>query len=375
VEHRVNTRLVEASNTGSSKEEVKKKVYKIDEECKQYKKRVEKKCRKIKSGHIPFSPEASVWIRRRQVYESILRYLQGKIRNKSNLRRSALRCGIKRPFSLSWVEVKERLKVCEEKCEYFCKHGHAYRKRHLQNRLSIARANKNKEAEQKILAIIQRERERAFWRRLNYTMSRRSGKSIRMVQVKQNDGTTREATTQREVQEAIWSEIHGKRFYLAVQAPICKGKLRGQFGYMANTKAAEEVLNGTYQCAQDINDGTRDLFQEIGWLRSIIPKNSVSTTWTPEGWADSWSGKREETSSSQSGLHFSHYIAGAKSPVIARHDSLKATICNKWGFSLDRWGNGLSCMLEKVPACCLVDKLRSILLMEADFNAILESMA
>jgi hypothetical protein len=199
VEHRVNARLVEASETSNTAAEVKAKVDKIDKECKQYKNHSEKKCRKIKSGCIPFSPESSIWIRRRQLYESILRYLQGKIQNKSNLWRSALRCGIKRPFSMSWSEVQERLRVCEEKCDYFRKHGRAYQKKHLKNRLSVARKNKNKGAEQKILAIINRERERAFWRRLNYTMSRRNGQSIRMVQVRQDDGTVLEATTQREV--------------------------------------------------------------------------------------------------------------------------------------------------------------------------------
>ena len=154
VEHRMNTRLLEVSNSSQTKAEVKLKVDKIDVESSQYKRHAEKRCRKIKSGRIPFSPEASIWIRRRQVYESLLRYRRGKIRNRSNLRRTAQRCGIKSPFSLSWSEIMKRLKVCEEKCEYFCKHGHAYRKKHLQNRLSIAKAKKNKKAEQQILEII-----------------------------------------------------------------------------------------------------------------------------------------------------------------------------------------------------------------------------
>jgi hypothetical protein len=102
-----------------------------------------------------------------------LRYKQGKIRNRSNLRRSAQRCGIKRPFSLSWKEIQERLKVCKEKCKYFCKHGQAYRRKHLNNPLSIACAKKNKEAEKKILEIIRREKERARWRRFNYVMARK----------------------------------------------------------------------------------------------------------------------------------------------------------------------------------------------------------
>jgi hypothetical protein len=65
------------------------------------------------------------------------------------------------------AEIKERLVVCDERCEYFRKHGHRYRKRHLKNRLVVARATHNRVAEQKILEIIKRERKRAFWRRIN----------------------------------------------------------------------------------------------------------------------------------------------------------------------------------------------------------------
>eukprot|EP00956_Cyclotella_meneghiniana_P011368 scaffold15956_cov32-Cyclotella_meneghiniana.AAC.1 len=102
------------------------------------------------------------------------------------------------------------------------------------------------------------------------------------VQVTQSDGSIIEATTQRAVHEAIWSNIHGKRFHLAEQAPICKGKLRGDFGYMANTTSAAEVLNGMYTCPDGTDEGTRDLFEEIAILRSIVPKDSVSTTSTGE---------------------------------------------------------------------------------------------
>ncbi len=41
----------------------------------------------------------------------------------------------------------------------------------------------------------------------------------------------------------------------------------------------------------------------------------------------------------------------------------------KRGIVLDRWSKGLSVMLEKIFGCTLITKLRSILLMEADFNA------
>jgi hypothetical protein len=132
VRHKVNSRLVAADDPMVPKEVVKERVDKIDAEMKQFRKRAEKKCRKLKSGRIPFTPEASIWIRRKQVYESLLKYKQGRIRNRSNLRRTALRCGISKPLSLSTAEIKERLKVCEEKCDYFLKHGYRYRRKHLQ---------------------------------------------------------------------------------------------------------------------------------------------------------------------------------------------------------------------------------------------------
>jgi hypothetical protein len=54
--------------------------------------KAEKKCRKLRNGRIPFSPEAALWIKHTLFYISLLRYWAGKIRNKGNLRRLAMRC-------------------------------------------------------------------------------------------------------------------------------------------------------------------------------------------------------------------------------------------------------------------------------------------
>ena len=77
---------------------------------------------------------------------------------------------------------------------------------------------------------------------------------------------------------------------------------------------------------------------------------------------------KEDTSSSESGLHFGHYKAGIHLPLITAFHALKATLIMKRGIVLERWSRGLSVMIEKMFGCTLVSKLRSILLMEADFN-------
>ena len=319
LEHQLNSKLVQAQKTSQTVQELRERVDKIDRDSKQYMLHAEKTCRKMKSGRIPFLPEAAVWIRRRQAYESLLKLKAGRIRNKSNCKRAAIRCGIKHPLSLKRRELLEKLRICEEKCKYFERHGHRYRRKHLQHRLSIARQKKNQEAEEQILAIIWREKERSLWRRLNFVMARSQGRSVREVKVRMEDGTARVATTQSEVERTIWSNIHGKRFHIAEQAPICQGRLRGEFGYMSDTKAAEEVLAGEYHYDANMHQGTAELLQQVAQIREIVPKNSVNTVITGKEWAQTWGKAKEKTSSSESGLHFGHYIAGSRSKVVAHH--------------------------------------------------------
>ena len=124
VDHKLIERVGEAHETASSNANLKWKLDSIDNEQKDYMTCSEKKCRRIKSGRIPFSPESSKWIRRAQVYRSILRFYAGRIRNKGNLKQAARRCGIDNLLGLSLQEIMACLKVCKKKCNYFWKNGH-----------------------------------------------------------------------------------------------------------------------------------------------------------------------------------------------------------------------------------------------------------
>ncbi len=73
----------------------------------------EKACRKIKSCHKPYSPEASIWIWRAQVYYSIIHWHKGQIWNKGNLKRAVRRCNIQNPMGMSMAEVLLRVEECK----------------------------------------------------------------------------------------------------------------------------------------------------------------------------------------------------------------------------------------------------------------------
>ncbi|KAL7450165.1 hypothetical protein ACHAWC_004513 [Mediolabrus comicus] len=217
--------------------------------------------------------------------------------------------------------------------------------------------------------MIRRERDRAFWRKLNYKLGKsKKGGSIRTVQVMDEAGDVTEHDTQEAVENAIFEGIHNQRFYLAEEAPICRGRLKGQFGYNATTAAADRVLDGTFVFDEDYHAATDQLFQQIARIRSLVPINSVSSLIDHVSWATSWRKTNEQTSSSYSGLHFGHYKAGADSDYISNYHAAKTSLALMRGISLSRWQHGLSCMLEKKAGSRLVHKLRSILLLEADMN-------
>ncbi len=168
---------------------------------------------------------------------------------------------------------------------------------------------------------------------------------------------TDEFTTQDTMQEAIWSNIHYKQFYLAEEAPICRGQLRQDFGYNAGTCTAADILEGRYRYPDRFDQATKELCEECALIRQIIPKNSVRIKMTKDDYWAHWKRAKEETSSSFSGLHFGHYIAGTSSTHISHFHALKTTLLLHHGLVLERWAKGLSVMLQKLFGCSMITKL------------------
>jgi hypothetical protein len=219
-------------------------------------------CQWIKSGRIPFLPKASLWIKQTQVYRSLLKYHAGKIRNRGNLKQAAQHCKIQDAMSISIKEIMARLSTCINMCDHFRKHRQSYRRRHLQQRLSAAKEKEDEEAKKQILAIIQREKDRSFWRHINYVLGKRSSGPCFKVQVPQEDGGVVEHTSQDNLQNATWMNIHRKRFYLADEAPLCSGNLCEMFGYNAMSGIARLVFASTYEYPPDFNQATKEIFEE-----------------------------------------------------------------------------------------------------------------
>ncbi len=150
--------------------------------------------------------------------------------------------------------------------------------------------------------------------------------------------------------------MHRKQYNLTKEAPICQGGLQGQFGYTLTLPTAKTVLDGTYDFPPDMDEATRELFDEIAQVRTIVPSDSVMGMISRERWQQQWKKVKEDTSLSQSGLHFGHYVAGADCDYISQFHALRVSLALKKGVALERWSNGLSVMLEKTFGVRLVSK-------------------
>jgi hypothetical protein len=130
---------------------------------------------------------------------------------------------LSQPSQLSIQEITLRLKACKRECAFYQEHGKQFCRKHLENRKRIAKEQDDEEAFHKICAIIQREQQQNIWQKLNYVTGKKKSRSATSIQVKCQEGSIIECTTQETVEKTIFSEIHKKRYMLAGEAPICNG--------------------------------------------------------------------------------------------------------------------------------------------------------
>jgi hypothetical protein len=81
-----------------------------------------------------------------------------------------------------------------------------------------------------------------------------------------------------------------------------------------------------------------------------------------------WRKFRQKTSSTILGAHAGHYKSATFLDMVTNFLSRKIMLKVRGGCPPERWGHGLQVLLEKVAGVALVNKLRAILLMEADFS-------
>jgi hypothetical protein len=125
-----------------------------------------------------------------------------------------------------------------------------------------------------------------------------------------------------------------KRFHLAYSAPCYCGKLFNDLGFMGDTECAQQILEGTYDFPPDTDIWTKKILQEAHYTFSRMSGAEILTIITTEDFQDFWRRVDERTSSSFSGVTFSHYKAAATNPMLSAIHAANLTACARRGLPL-----------------------------------------
>ena len=324
-------------------------------------KEAEKKCRKLKMGGVPWSPQLQrardsilFWtlIQRKQKRchistRRILR-LKNKLKIEKELTLSPKEVAGK--ISAAYVKYKKlKLKASELRLTF-------------QEALAQVKADSLGSDAVKILRDIQhREHLRATYRRIGYSL-KKGQSSTTKIHIRTPEGFT-EVTQMLAMEEYIIKENESKFHQTEGWCPLLEGQLRDDLGPMGDGPKAQEVLAGTYTPPQGTSEAT------VLWLKSLKVVDPEQRKWISTSFKDfqqGWKKVKERTSSGE--LHFGHFKAGSNTPKVGWVHYTMAMLPMHLGFSPSRWQQGTDVMLLKAPEVYFLDKLRTIVLYEADFN-------
>ena len=322
----------------------------------------EKRCRKLRMGAVPYSPELAKAGIQIKLWSLVVRHKRGKNINTRYIRRIAKQCELRSVLACTLETAITNHKAAMKIYTKLKRDALNLRRNFLNDRVNNATTEK---AKREYTQILMHEESRRCWRAINNSRGKKPQNGISAVTVKENDSWKR-IDTKEEVEEAIMSN-NSARFHLTGDTPMMQPDTVEKIGYLADNATAHIVMEGNFTSDDNFDETTNHFLQFIS-QREKLP--SIPACITSGEFGSYWSSARERTASSMSGRHFGHYKAAAKRTSLCNVHATFASEASQHGIFIKRWTKGLTVMLEKIENVIRVDKLRAILLMEADFNFI-----
>jgi len=330
----------------------------------------ERKCWRLSMGEVDWSPGVQEARDKLEVWNMVVRLHQGQKINPGRIRRAARKAGIFSPLGCTLGEAIRSRCMARRAYETIKPNARALRKDYLYDKAFKQQAKVSASEWKQALRLLREEQQREAARYLRRALGKVRAAGVDWIEEVVGEGAERATVryTDQAMVEAKIMQNNEKRFRLTEGSPPMTEPLRSDLGFLADTDAARRILDGTYLCPPGVEDCTKNFLQSLQISEPREPEDLIPMTVSKEDYQRHWKRSREKTSSSMSGLHFGHWKAAAESNYLAEIHAMFTEIMVSTGHSPRRWQQGLSVMLEKILGCRLPEKLRAILLMEADLN-------
>jgi hypothetical protein len=240
------------------------------------------------------------------------------------------------------------------------------RKSHVENRLNFIETFPPK-IRDRILRTEEARRKGQVARTITGKMQGGTVTCIHRSDIVDGVETLHECITEQEVNDTLMV-VNASKYQQCDNSSFLKEPLLSDFGYLGDTPNSEAVLEGTYIPPPGTDYFATLLIGHMGYPVGMDSTTCISDSITTEDHVLSWKRAKEYTSAGISGLHFGMFKAQATDPDLAEFDASRRSLMYNTGNIYPRWNDGIDVMLLKATGDTRAHKLRTILLLEADFN-------
>ena len=329
----------------------------------------EKQCRKLKMGATSFCPEYSRISQRVLVWKMIYKRKHGGSVDSRYYSRKLHQVGLERSWvnSLSLEEVDAHRRTAYRQLNFFSRTATNSRNLWLEDVANARSTISGLSSEQELRNMMHREAQRREARIIKATLHSSFSSGLPLIQFSGLDGIT-ETSKKDEMEQGLIDQLSA-RFHQASHTPFASEPLLSLVGPLGTSEGATQILHGTFQCPVSVDEWTRKLIPHLAFMDNVqLAQAEFHLALSAKEHSEGWKKMKEKTSCGLSALSFAQFKAATMEATLCSLDTILASLPYELGLSPSRWQQGVDVMLQKQPGNYLVDKLRAILLYEADFN-------
>jgi hypothetical protein len=326
----------------------------------------DKKCRKLRMGGVPYSVELNKARQTIELWKSIISWKRGRKVNSKYIRRLEKKVGLQGSRRVTMNEAKAANALAYTVYWDIKRKAQELRTTFLQRKAKDLARTRKLEENNVYTQLIRCEQQRRSARKIKYVLQKTLGSGVTKISLLNHQGEWEETTDKQRIERGCANE-NATKYRQTESTPCMTGQLVRELGYLGNTTAAQRILEGTYIPPPGTNRYTTEYFKQLAYDPNAFTDPPTATLPTKE-YILGWKKKKEFTSAGKSGWTFSHSKTCALERGPADFEATMAHIPYITGYTPKEWQVGVDIMIYKKINLDRVDKLRTIVLKEADAN-------
>jgi len=326
--------------------------------------RAEQQCRKLRMGGVPFSPRVTTAMLTIEFWKYALNRRTGGKYSVRYFKRLERDVGVSYHEwgGLSLQDLQAKLSEAYRHYGKVKLDARDHRNSFLEELAMAQAAAGDGNVSAAIKNLRQRELVRETSRKIKFILRGAKGNGS-LDHVVGPDGVT---ASDKEGMFRILAAENTRRFLQTMETPFMSNPdLLRDFGRFGLGEGADAVMRGDYVVPLSCTRGTKLFLEYAQRPPEVVPIPARIPT---EYYKQAFKCVDERTGASYSGIHYGHYKALFTHPSTADVEAAWLNAPFRLGFSSARSQKGVDVMLEKKAGVRQVDKLRAILLFEADYN-------